>query len=82
MAKRIDSLTPDTEVTLRFHHRGNSYDEAATFLGISGEGDDRRARFRSADTETLTAGRTYEWEAYRYNGHWAYGTSADRLSLV
>lgn len=71
MQKRIDRLQPGAQVTLRFHgSMGNeTHDERATFQGIVGEGDDRLAQFDG-------------WEAYRYRGHWAYGTSADRLSLI
>jgi hypothetical protein len=50
----------------------------ALFLGIDGEGDDRRAVFAQFDC----GGNTFGWSAYRYNGGWAYGSSAERLSLV
>lgn len=71
---RIDSLVPGTEVTLDFGH----YTETAKFLSLRGGGVERTASFKSTDTD----GREYEWEAYRYQGHWVYGTSADRLRLV
>lgn len=73
---RIDTLTPGTEVTLDFAGR---YAEDVTFLGIDGEGDDRRARFRSYDNDQA---RYYEWEAYRYEGRWAFGIGAGTLRLV
>jgi hypothetical protein len=83
MAKRIDKLKSGTQVTLKFHGSkslGNDpYIEDAIFVGIYGVGDDRRARFMSANA---TIGNTGGWDAYRFNGHWAYGTSAERLSLV
>lgn len=73
MARRIDSLQPNETVTLQFHGSkslGNEpYLLEATFEGIIGTGEERRAQFD-------------EVEAYRYNGHWAYGTSAEKLSLV
>lgn len=71
MAQRIDNLEPGTEVTLFFH--GEQDSEPAVFLGLKGEGDSRHAKFRSEHGE---------WEAYRYNGRWAYGTGADRLQLL
>jgi hypothetical protein len=76
---RIDNLTPGTTVTLRFNgpkSLGNApWEEEFLFLGIEGSGDDRHARFTSDDLSGA-------WEAYRYNGHWAYGSSAERLSLI
>lgn len=86
---RIDKLTPGDFVELEFCGSGslgnNAYDGKAVFLGIIGEGDDRTAKF--AQSEDSPRGfeqfvRMYEWEAYRYNGHWAYGTSAERLRLL
>lgn len=73
--KRIDSLKPNTPVLLKFTHGT----EEATFLALVGEGDSRRARFIQCSE---TPGELFEWEAYRYQGHWTYGTSAERLSLV
>jgi hypothetical protein len=73
--QRIDRLTPGTNVTLGFDHGT----EPATFIDFADNEGDPRATFESMDIDT---GRTYRWEAYRYNGHWAYGTSADRLRLV
>lgn len=72
--KRIDSLKPNTPVLLKFAHST----EEATFLALIGEGDERRARFIHRD-ETIGL---FEWEAYRFQGRWVYGTSAQRLSLV
>lgn len=78
MARRIDSLAIGTKVLLEFTgSMGNSgYTETMIFKGIEGTGDDRRATF--ADEYDASA----EWQAYRYNGYWAYGTSADRLRLL
>jgi hypothetical protein len=73
MALRIDKLTPGTSVVLDMGYEA----ENSVFLGIEGSGDKREARFLSVDKD----GKTYEWRAYRYNGHWAYGTSADYLRL-
>lgn len=75
MAIRIDQLRPGTVVVLGF----KDYQDRATFLGIADEGDERRASFR----ELLgRSDETFDWEAYRYQGHWAYGTSADYLRLA
>lgn len=77
---RIDNLTVGAEVTLRFHGSfGNkTYDQSFVFLGIKGEGSERRAEFKYA----AGTGGYGTWEAYRYQGRWAYGSGADRLSLV
>lgn len=73
MAKRIDSLTAGQQVTMKFHgskRLGNeSYELDLIFKGITGAGEDRRAKFD-------------EVELYRYEGRWAYGTSAERATLV
>jgi hypothetical protein len=78
--KRIDSLTPDTPVTLKFcaelQGEDAAFEEDAVFIRITGEGDERRATFR---TQVV---KPYEWEAYRFNGRWAYGSSAETLRLV
>jgi len=74
---RIDKLNPGQEVTLKFHGSkslGNDpYEERHTFLDIVGEGDDRRAVFSDGGEQ---------WEAYRFKGGWAYGSSAEKLSIV
>ena len=80
MAKRIDSLTAGETVNLKFHGSkslGNgSHVCEAIFVAINGEGEERRAEFDDAD------GYSSSWEAYRFNGHWAYGSSAERLSVI
>ncbi len=73
---RIDTLTVGTKVRLDF---GGDYEEEATFMGITGTGDDRRATFESVDEDRHDV---YTWQAYRYNRRWAFGTSAQTLSLV
>lgn len=79
MAKRIDSLQPAQVVVLKFTtSRGEFTTEYADFVGITGTGEKRRATFRSDDGR----GKLFTWEAYRFQGRWAYGSSADRLSLV
>lgn len=71
---RIDKLIPDTEVTLRFTHG----DEWAKFVSVTGAGDERTASFLSHDFDD----ELYKWSAYRFKGHWTYGTSAEYLRLV
>lgn len=44
------------------------------FEGFKGEGEGRRAMFRDAEDGM-------RWEAYRYRGRWAVGTSADQARL-
>jgi hypothetical protein len=89
---RIDRLTPGTHVTLMFCNGSQRSEriEPAIFLGIVGEGTDRRAEFVQFTEHPFTkqaevgeTGRgTYIWQAYRYLGTWAYGSSADMLRLV
>lgn len=73
MARRIDSLNVGDKVRLEFcgsRSLGNDpYTDDCVFEGIVGEGDARRAVFG-------------DWEAYRYNGGWAYGSSAERLRVL
>ena len=72
--KTIDRLVPGQPCRLGFKHG----DEPAVFMKIEGEGSLRRATFR----QKLHSGGWTEWEAYRYQDRWVYGTSADRLRLV
>lgn len=81
--KRIDSLKPGTEVTIRYMREfqfGGPLDENLFFHGILGEGEDRRAVF--SDRADLDASWKSSWEAYRYKGRWAYGSSAETLRLL
>jgi hypothetical protein len=41
---------------------------------IEGEGDDKRAVFNDPEIG--------EWEAYRWNGRWAYGSSCEPLRVI
>lgn len=88
MTTRIDTISDLTgregqPVVLRFEgdpDLGNAtYVEAAIFVRLTGDGEEARATFRSPGTYP---GETYEWEAYRFEGRWAYGTGADALTLV
>lgn len=81
--KRIDQLQPGDRVQLRFDGRDET--EPATFVKLEGEGDDRLATFSQTQAQSTATGVEpvdYEWDAYRYNGRWAFGTSAQRLSLA
>lgn len=87
MAKRIDSLEPGTPVRLKFcaefQGKDGAYEEDAVFVKLEGSGDDRRATFASLDQRVPGEERVeYEWDAYRFNGRWAYGSSAETLRLV
>lgn len=78
MARRIDSLTPGAQVSLRIHPSSSNegYDTIAYFVGIVGEGDDRRAGF------SYTNGGGSDFDAYRFNGRWAVSSDARRLTLL
>jgi hypothetical protein len=74
----IDSLDEGQRVVLNF--TGEHRHETVTFIRhtTGATAEDRRAVFESIDSD----GKPYQWEAYRHANHWAYGTSADRLSVV
>jgi hypothetical protein len=78
---RIDQLTEGAEVVLGFTESHGMHRESATFVGRSGEGEDRLATF-STPPAHATFGQSYEWEAYRHRGRWCYGTSAQTLRLL
>lgn len=79
MAQRISNLKPGQTVTLLFRGSkvlGNApYSDEVIFQGITGTGEDQRATFLDENGEN-------PWEAYRYEGRWSYGSSAERLSVV
>lgn len=81
---RIDNLTPDDIVILGYcgNDKKVHTEEMAMFVGITGTGPNekynRLATFISMDEND----QPYEWSAYRYEGGWAYGTSAQRLRLM
>jgi len=83
--KRIDSLQPETPVRLKFcaefQGKDAAYEEDAVFVKLEGSGNERRATFRTTDT-SWSGEYTYEWRAYRFNGRWAYGSSAETLRLL
>lgn len=78
MNKRIDNLTTGSPVLLRLFTGSHiESEEPATFLRVEGEGEARVAWFQTH----LNDGSHYAWPAYRFQGRWAYGSSADRLQL-
>lgn len=78
MAKRISKKNEGQLFHLKFHSSsGNSgYEmENVKLLEVfTGDRNEERARFEDSEIG--------EWEAYRFNGRWAYGSSADRLSVI
>lgn len=80
MAKQIGRLVAGESVTLKFQTRGGSFEEPAEFLGMTDEGN---AKFRTGGQDQAeNPDDYYDWEAYRFQGRWCYGSSAQRLSLV
>jgi len=77
MAKRISTKNVGEIFELHFHG-GMNQDrwDFYRLIKVEGKGDDARATFQD-----LEPNETFEWEAYRFNGHWAYGSSANRLSV-
>lgn len=78
MTKRISTLNPGDNVLLKFHGSkqfGNDpYEMDAKFMGFND--DKTRAVFRMDES----AGS--EFEAYKFSNRWAYGSSAERLTIV
>lgn len=82
---RFDNLTPGSVIEIQTFYGAQPHEvETAAFLGIYGEGDGRNAKLATVSKHPKSDGThpIIEWEIYRYNGRWAYGTSADRISLV
>lgn len=73
---RLDDIPAGSAVT--FSIRENEPEEAF-FMGISGSGKERTAKFVS---KVFDGGSCFDWEAYRYNGFWALGSSADRMKII
>jgi hypothetical protein len=81
MTKRIDSLTPDSIVEIKFHagYGGALEFEKHTFLRVEGKGEERTAIFRSFANGQFGS---FEWSARRYDGRWVHGENAQVISLV
>lgn len=93
--RRLDTIPPGSFVRILLKTTGflgggrDDREELAIFLGIiedeAGDRDERRARFAQPDTTGRNADGSkplFVWDAYRYNGGWAFGSSADGLSLL
>lgn len=72
--KRISAKYVGEKLNLAFHGTYDRTVDEHTLIKLEGEGDDARATFRDVSG--------MEWEAYRYNGRWAYGSGAHRLTVV
>lgn len=73
MAKRISPKNVGQQFNLRFvGSPGTSEFDTNELIKVEGEGDNMRATFRASFGD---------WEAYRWNGAWRYGSSADRLTV-
>jgi hypothetical protein len=79
---RIDQLVPGDMVTLGFCDSSQkvAFEEHALFVAHVGYGPSRRATFAQVDRDN--GNRVYQWDAYRFDGSWSYGTSAQRLRLM
>lgn len=81
--RQIAKLVAGDEVVLRFALRnGEVVDEIhrVVFVGEDASGDDI-AKFQP-QRQDGTFENTFIWEAYRFQGRWSYGSSAQRLSVV
>lgn len=72
----LDDLAERAPVAVRLELREGV--EETVLERVEGVGGERTAHFRSLGA----GGVWYPWEAYRYQGRWAYGTGADRLRLL
>ena len=76
--KTIRNLVPGEKVSLHFHGSkqfGNDpYDMNATFVEFNE--DKTRAVFAMDGDESST------FEAYKFSNRWAYGSSAERLTIA
>ena len=81
----LDDLTGDNEIKVLLLFCGSAqlgnepYSEDAVYIGRSGDGEDARITFETRAPQPVG---TYRWEAYRFEGHWVYGTSAEELRLL
>lgn len=77
-AKTIRNLVPGEQVKLHFHGSkqfGNeAYDMDATFVEFKEDGT--RAVFAMDGNKDST------FEAYKFSNRWAYGSSAERLTIA
>ena len=82
MSKRLGSIPVGHFV--KIHFRGSKslgnepYDEVAQVVAHLGDGDNERVRLSALGY----GGADIDFEAYRFEGHWAYGSSAERLSVL
>lgn len=78
MTKRISTLKPGDNVRLKFHGSkqfGNDpYEMDATFVEF--KEDKTRAVF------LMDGSAGSEFEAYKFSNRWAYGSSAERLTIL
>lgn len=79
MTHRLDEYNAGETPKLRFYSNGSgrssSYvEDHHTIVSKSGKGEARTITFRDFKNG-------FEWEAYRYRGRWAYGSSAARLGV-
>lgn len=78
MTKRISTLNPGENVRLKFHGSkqfGNDpYEMDVKFVEF--KEDKSRAVFRMDESDGS------EFEAYKFSNRWAYGSSAERLTIV
>lgn len=71
--RRLANVVPGSLIEVKFHAPFGSYTEEVTFVGLVTTSDD--------EVEiTLDAG--YEFNIYRNGNHWAYGSGADKITLV
>ncbi len=77
---QIKSLKPGQQLILTFKNASNKVisEEEATFVSYAKNGDEQTATFSQVNP---TTGKTYEWDAYRFQNRWVYGSSAEPLSI-
>lgn len=81
MAKSIGKLKADEQVRLKFHGNkqfGNEpYELDVTFKEYRYNNGETNAFFAYEDGSAADG-----FEAYKFLGHWCYGSGANRLSII
>lgn len=79
MGKRINHANVGSIFTLKFKNGSVEDHMLIYFHGIYSDLENCRATFRSIEEDKI--GEEFEWDVYRHNKRWCYGTSADILII-
>lgn len=71
--RRLMNVVPGSLIEVKFHAPYGSYTEEVTFVDLV---------MTNEDEVEITLDAGYEFNIYRYANHWAYGSGADKITLV